>query len=295
VLTDRGGPMKSSVCRRLRTLLPAALLVVVALEAPAMAVPPSNDSISAAVGIGAPPGRFVVDTRRATASSSDGSCVRGRSVWFRSRPSVTRTVRLSTLGSTYDTVLTVFRGTRAHRTRIACVDDSFDTNAASARQIRLVAGRTYWIAVSACCGRSAPGGRLVLSTFRPVAAGLRTTITAVETGAVSGRLLVHGTARCTTPSELDVSLVVSQRVGAGGANVASGEGAFTGICGRRTSRWAATVDSSTGWAFAPGRVSMTSDALASDGFEAVEVGPRTRTYVVTLNSGARTSTAAGPP
>ncbi len=278
--------MKRSSQHRVCSVVAAALLAVVALEVPALAAPPANNSITSATPLGAPPARFVVDTRQATASPSDGSCVHGRSVWFRTRPGVTRTVRLSTIGSDYDTVLAVFRGTRTNRTRIACADDSFDEGGAATTQVRFVAGRTYWVAASACCSRSAPGGQLVLNTFLPTATGLTASVVSVETGAISGRLLVHGTARCSTPSDLELELSASQRVGAG-ANVASGEGFTTGVCGRQASTWTATLDSFTGWAFQTGTTSVTLSGFASDGFGFAQMGPQTGNFVVTENPNAR--------
>jgi hypothetical protein len=283
--------MNQPVRRRVRALLAAALLGVVALEAPAiaaptLAAPPSNDSISTATRLTTPPARYVVDTSQATASSTDGSCVQGRSVWFRTRPARTRTVQFSTVGSDYDTVLAVFRGSRANHTRIACADDSFDTSAAATRRVRMVAGATYWIAVSACCSKTAAGGHLVLNTFLPAPAGLTATVDRVQTGAVSGRLIVHGTARCTTPSELEVDLVASQRVGGGGANVASGGGSVLGTCGPKAGRWTATLDSQTGWAFQARPISVTLDAFANDGYAAATVGPETATFPVTTSPNA---------
>lgn len=278
--------MKRSVRRRVCTLVAAALLIIMALQVPALAAPPGNDSIASATPLGTPPHTFVVDTRQATASATDGSCVHGRSVWFRIRPTVTQTVRLSTLGSDYDTVMAVFRGPRTNRTRVACADDTFEFSPTEARQVRFVAGNTYWIAVSACCSRTAPGGRLVLNTFRPAAAGATTTIDSVETGAVSGRLLVHGTTRCTTPSELVLELSASQRVAAG-ANVARGDGSSLGICGREDSTWTTTVDSQTGWAFQPGPISVTLGGFVFDGFNGVQVGPQTSNFVATENATAR--------
>jgi hypothetical protein len=206
-------------------------------------------------------------------------------VWFQTRPAVTRTVQLSTVGSDYDTVLAVFRGTRRNRTRIACADDSFGTSAAATRRVRMVAGVKYWIAVSACCSRTAPGGRLVLNTFLPAPAGLTAAVDSVQTGAVSGRLIVHGTARCPTPSELQVDLAASQRVG-GGANVASGGGSVLGTCGPKAGRWTATVDSQTGWAFQTGRVSITLNGFADDGYAAATAGPETATSTVTASPDA---------
>ena len=276
--------MHLSLGRRVFIGMSAAFLVVAALAAPASAAPPPNDSIRSATALGVPPTRFVVDTSDATASSADGSCVVGSSVWFRSRPGITRTVRISTLGSDYDTVLAVFRGPRDNRTRIACADDSFESSTASARQVRFVAGNTYWVAVSACCTGTARGGQLVLNTFLPRAAGATTTIEDVETGTVSGRLLVQGTSRCATPSELQLSVTANQRVG---PNVARGEGFFSGVCGPTTSPWTAVVDSQTGWAFQAGSAVVTWGGFAGDAFDFVRVGPETRTFTVTERPDAR--------
>jgi hypothetical protein len=273
--------MKRSVRRRVLTMLATTLLIILALEVPALAAPPTNDAITSATGLGTPPKNFVIDTQEATASSSDGGCVFGRSVWFKTHPGTTRTVRLSTLGSDYDTVLAVFRGPRTDRTRIACVNDSFDINPSEARQVRFVAGKTYWVAVSACCSRTAHGGQLVLNTFLPTPAGVETTIESVESGAISGRLLIHGTAQCTTPSELELDVSASQRVG-GGTNVASGEGFGDVICGADESPWTAKVDSQTGWAFQPtGKTSVTVDSFVYDGFDFTEGEPLSGNFDVT--------------
>jgi hypothetical protein len=275
--------MKRSLQGRVCTVLATALLITLALAAPALAAPPSNDSITSATRLGAPPARFDVDTRQATASSTDGGCVFGRSVWFRIRPTVTRSVRLTTLGSDYDTVLTVFRGTSTNRTRIACVDDdAFEDAGTEAAQVRFVAGKQYWVAVSSCCRRTAGGGHLELSTYLPTAAGVTTTIDSVESGAVSGRLLVHGTVQCDTPSVMDLDLSASQRVGAG-ANVASGDGEVFDVCGPQESNWTARVDSRTGWAFQPGTTSVTLTGVVYDGFGLVEAGPQTDNFDVTDN------------
>jgi len=278
--------MKRSVLPRLCTVLAAAALAVMALEVPALAAPPGNDSISSATPLGTPPARFVLNTRQATASRTDGSCVQGASVWFRTRPTVTRTVRLSTIGSDYDTVLTVFRGTRTNRTRIGCANESFGTTAAAALQVRLVAGNTYWVAASACCSRTAPGGHLVLNTFRPTPPRARVTIDSVETGGVSGRLLVHGTARCAVPSEVGLDLFASQRVAAG-ANVASGEASAASFCGPTATSWTATLDSGTGWAFQTGNISLERNGFVSDGVAGADFPAQTDTFVVTQNAAAR--------
>jgi hypothetical protein len=278
--------MKHVTYRRAFAVIAAVLLSVTGLALPALAAAPTNDSIDTATPLGTPPAKFVEDTSHATADATDGRCVLGSSVWFRTRPKVTRTVRMTTLGSDYDTVLTVFKGPKSNRTRIACVDDSFNTNTASAVQVRFVAGTTYWIAISACCQHKAQGGQLVLNTSLPAAAGISATIGTVETGTISGQLLVGGVVHCTTLSEYEVDLTASERVNAG-ANVARGSGFTVGICGPDGTTWSMTIDSDTGWAFQPGNARLIQAFQAWDGFQFQRVGPSTSNLVVTENPSAR--------
>ncbi len=270
---------------RLLTVL-ATVLLVVAPQVPASADPPANDAVTHARALGMAPRTFSIDTTEATASSNDGSCVGGASVWFRISPKVTRVVRLSTLGSDYDTLVGVFRGPRSSRRLIACLDDTFGS-ATEARGFRFVAGQTYWVAVSACCDRTSRGGHLALRTWLPTPAGVTATVDSVRSGAVSGRLVVRGTAECATPSELWVSAYASQRVNAG-TNVARGgsEGYATCLPGQPTS-WTVRLDSDTGWAFQAGQIAMTVDGGAYDGFQFAPFDEPTETWTVTEDAAAR--------
>lgn len=253
--------------RRMPALAAAAALVtggaVVAAAPPAYSAPPGNDTIANARVIPDIPTRIVQNTRRASSSANDGQCVGGDSVWYRFRPISTEAVRVVTIGSDFDTVLAVFRGGRASRTLVACNDDA--AGLASAVRVRFVAGARYWIAVSACCGRSEGGGRSVLTLYRPRPAATRVHIDSVETGAVSGRLFASGTLRCATPSASAVAVVVSQRVG---TMVARGRGRVEApLCGPRGLSWEVQVDSSTGVAFQEGLASVTLSVSSSDGFQ----------------------------
>lgn len=266
------------------TTLDAASASKLALSAP------PNDSINSATRLGAPPAKYVEDTSKATHNSTDGKCVGGSSVWFRSRSAVTRTVRLSTVGSDYSTTLAVFSGPKSNRTLIGCASGFLDEGSFgfAARQVRFVAGKTYWVAVSACCGRGATGGQLVLNTWRPTAAGISATIESVETGTVSGELLVTGTVRCKTPSAYEVQVSASERV-ADGANVASGGGYVDDVCGPTSKSWSLVIDSNTGWAFQPGTARLTQAAFVYDGFGFEQAGPEANNFDVTANPNARSS------
>ena len=258
------------------SVLASAVITVLALAPPASADPPANDEIESATRVTAVPARFVQDTGGATASSTDGPCVFGDSVWYRYRPAETRRVRWVTIGSDYDTVLAVFRGPRRDRTLVGCNDDAvfFD----SAVAVRHVAGEKYWVAVSACCSLRSRGGELELNAYAPAPAGVTSTVATVATGAVSGRLFVDGTIACDTLAGAYLEVTASQRVG---ENVAHGEGfGLVDPCRPEGGEWSVALDSTTGWAFQPGLVSLTVSVQAFDGFNFVEQGPDTANYPV---------------
>ena len=249
-------------------LLAAALplLLSVVAVAPANAAAPSNNTVAGATLIPAVPGVYHEDTTGATGSASDGKCVRGASVWFKMRPSATTRLRVVTAGSDYDTMIAVFTGTRRHRTLVGCNDDGIGLSAAV--QQRFVAGHRYWIAVSACCSRQATGGHAVLTVYRPAPAGVTATVDTVESGGISGRLIVSGTVTCPTPSAVDIPMVASQRID---GNVARGYGElYLEDCTSTPQDWSVRIDSDTGWAFEPGQLALSYQETAFDGFSYVE-------------------------
>lgn len=236
---------------------------VVGAAGPATGAPPGNDTIENALDLTGIPTRVVQNTREADAEAGDGRCVRGDSVWYRFRPTTTSTARVVTVGSDYDTILAVFRGSRADRTRIACNDDA--VGLASATELELEAGARYWIAVSACCSNSAVGGRTVLTLYFPRPAAATATLGSADTGAVSGRLFASGTMRCATPSVAAVTVTVSQRVG---ISVARGTNLVElPLCGPSPRPWTVQVDSETGVAFQEDVASVTVLLETADGFD----------------------------
>ncbi|MGZ5400718.1 MAG: hypothetical protein ACXWDM_11975 [Nocardioides sp.] len=260
---------RNSYHRRFVALTVGVLLAtsgaVVAATLPAYGAPPGNDSIANARTITGIPTRIVQDTREASPSADDGECVFGDSVWYRFRPTTTRTGRVVTIGSTFDSVLAVFRGPRDRRTLVACSDDAVGLDAAA--QVRFTTGTRYWIAVSACCRASAAGGGSVLTLYRPrpAATTVSLDLDSVETGAVSGRIFASGTVSCNTPSSVAaVSVTVSQRVG---TFVARGTGfADVPLCDRTARSWSVQVDSETAIAFQEGVASVTVGGDSFDGF-----------------------------
>lgn len=247
-------------------VLVAALLATTTPSVARAAVAPPNDLISAATSITGVPFLSSQDTRRATRSTDDGRCVSQASVWYRFRPTTTTRARLTTVGSDFDTVLAVFRGTRSNRTLVRCDDDGVGLQ--SATQLRFVAGQTYWVAVSACCTASATGGNAELRLYRGRAADVTATLDSVESGGVSGRLALTGTIECPTPSIAAVEVTVSQR---NGDQVARGyQIEELAYCGPEGGSWRAVVDSDTGWAFRDGRAVVDATAYSFDGFADAE-------------------------
>ena len=259
--------MNHRILRRSRIAATAAVVavasVLTSVSTPAHAAPPANDRIADAQTVSVP-STIHTDTREATHSRSDGRCVFGASVWYRLRPTTTGRVRITTIGSDYDTVLTVFEGPRNGRAFLQCSDDA--AGLASAVRPRLVKGRTYWIAISRCCRARSHGGAAVLNVFQQsVPPSVSVTVEKVESGAVSGRLLVSGTLTCGTDSVADTYLQVSQRVGDGVAR--SEDGTYNVLCTPgEPAPWQLRLDSYTGWAFQPGPVLLDLAAQSDDGF-----------------------------
>ncbi|QBR92856.1 hypothetical protein [Nocardioides euryhalodurans] len=254
----------SSRLRMLASTGAALGVAVWGLAVPAHAVAPPNDTPAGAIEIATVPATIEAGTRQATTDLKRRPCVFGRSIWYRYRPTATATVRMVTIGSSFDTVLAVHSGGAKPRTLLACNDDA--AGLASAVRPMLTAGQHYWIAVSSCCGSSrAPGGDLVLRLYEGgSAAAVELTVDRAEAGSVSGRIRLHGTATCATPSVVWSALVASQRID---AQVARGSTELmVRECTTTPTEWTVRVDSETGWAFRPGTVAVDVRAEGDDGF-----------------------------
>lgn len=88
----------------------------------------------------------------------------GRSVWFKFTPRRTQRVRLSTHASSFDTIASVYEGSRLSRLRrVVSNDDARGETFATRLSFRAVAGRTYRIAVD---GYQRDSGDLVVRLHR---------------------------------------------------------------------------------------------------------------------------------
>lgn len=82
-----------------------------------------------------------------------------RSVWYRYVPPCNGTLDINTIGSNYDTVLSVFRGNCLSATQVACDDDGGTGTTSQLTGVGVTAGFTYYIKVSAY-GLNNAGGTL---------------------------------------------------------------------------------------------------------------------------------------
>src|SRR3954469_312907 len=88
--------------------------------APALAAaPPPNDDFDAATVISSLPFSDGIDTSPATTAADAPYCAgTGASVWYRFTPTQDVDVQADTFGSSYDTTLSAFTGSRGSLTRV---------------------------------------------------------------------------------------------------------------------------------------------------------------------------------
>jgi hypothetical protein len=125
----------------------------------AQAVPPANDDFDSAVTIASLPFSTTQLTTEATAALDDPTaCYNNGSVWFSFTPATNMTIDANTFGSTYDTVLAAYTGSRGSLALVpgACNDDFSGTQ--SRIVFEATAGTTYYLMASQCCGYGGSGG-----------------------------------------------------------------------------------------------------------------------------------------
>lgn len=114
-----------------------------------IAPPPPNDDFNNATVIQSIPFTTSEDVSVATTAPDDPlSCFgANQTVWFAFTPPTNIRLEANTFGSNYDTILSVYTGTRGALTLIACNDDSNNTVQSRVR-FDAVAGTTYYFMVS---------------------------------------------------------------------------------------------------------------------------------------------------
>jgi hypothetical protein len=154
--------MRRPQTTRLVVVTVAGLLLALVNVSPAVAQP-ANDDFDNATVVGALPFTDTIGTADATTAGDDPFCNGNEhSVWYAFTPTANTTIRADTVGSNYDTTLSVYTGTRGALSQIACA--SFPAQVT----LGVSANTTYYFMVaSACCG--GPGGTLVFNITGPPA------------------------------------------------------------------------------------------------------------------------------
>jgi hypothetical protein len=129
---------------------------------------PSNDDFNSAVVIASLPFNLIETTTAATTAPDDpASCgslftsTDSNSVWFRFTAPSAGNLTVTTAGSSYDTVLSVWTGNRGSLALVTCNDDVAPGNLQSAVGFVASAGTTYFIEVTQF--DTPGGGTLVLN------------------------------------------------------------------------------------------------------------------------------------
>jgi len=136
--------------------------------------PPSNDHFANAIVIGDAGGivNYLLPALDVSAASTDPTDPffpnqlgqRYRSVWYRFNPAVPGTLKLSTAGSSYDTILGVWTGTEGDLTLVRW-NDNVSTRKQAALSFSVIPGSTYWIEVAS---KTETAGQLLFQlTFTP--------------------------------------------------------------------------------------------------------------------------------
>ncbi len=130
-------------------------------------MPLTHDDIDGATVVDSIPYTTTADTTDASIAQDDPSftCLEGsldNSVWYRYIPSESGPLTVSTQGSNYDTVMSIWTGTRGNLQSVGCNDDITDTAETRYSQIQLqvTGGITYYIEVASY---TSGGGTLSLS------------------------------------------------------------------------------------------------------------------------------------
>jgi hypothetical protein len=209
--------LRKLVCFAASSLLVATGAVLTA--PPAVAAPPTNDTIPGAKTIGTVPFVDRVSTREATRGAVGGNSCYGdsHSVWYRYAPTQSRTLDLDTLQSSYGAIVTVWRKTPGG---MVLEGD----NCSQTLRHSFTAGGTYYVMGSDCCNDT--GGDLVLRV-RP---GLRVSASVAPEGTVSnasGDATVEVTVTCSRPATVDAGVSVRQRIS--DTLIATGSGSAGGV------------------------------------------------------------------
>lgn len=153
------GSVKDGVCAVIRRSISiCALAGALTLLPLAAQAAPRNDDIYSATRISTPTFSADIDTTTATTAYNDPYCFgNSATVWWVYTAARSGAVEADTIGSNYDTTLSVYTGYPGSLTQIACDDDS--SGLQSVVNFSVQAGTTYYI-MAARYGENRTGGAL---------------------------------------------------------------------------------------------------------------------------------------
>lgn len=227
--------------KRSLTVVAAASLALLVLPDPAFAQP-TNDDFDAATVIGDPlPFRDTISTLDATTAPDDpaGCGPVSATVWYSYTPSASGVVVIDAFGSSYETVVAVYTGTRGALDVTRCEGDHDVSWSADA-------GTTYYVLAGSHPGET--GGQLSLA----VSGEPTIDVTLDRVGHVdphTGIAVVSGTLVCTAEFFDDIGVRGSLSQRAGRLTISGFIGAFPGPgfrCDGTLHRWTADVQGDNG-------------------------------------------------
>lgn len=112
----------------------------------------NNDDLSGAIDIGGETFSYTQETTKASTELKEPPSKCGKdgntTVWFQYTPTTETTMVLDTLGSNYDTVLSIWKGSKHPLTKLTCNDDRDDETIQSQLSMTFRANSTYYIKIN---------------------------------------------------------------------------------------------------------------------------------------------------
>jgi hypothetical protein len=173
---------------------------------------PSNDDISGAIWLGFPDSHSTSTLEATTGPGDESGCSYGPSVWY-GFTGTGANVEVNTVGSDFDTYLTVFADYGGGLQWVGCSDDYYGA------QSRVVffaeSGVTYYFLAQGYNGSS---GNLTINTAEPPPPPTPFTyeLTVDPTASVvakSGLVTLSGTVTCSTPGSVTIYIDAKQKAG----------------------------------------------------------------------------------
>lgn len=232
-----GSRCGSPVIRLALTVMLMASGLLVTTAGAVSAAAPSNDRFGNATVISSIPFTDSVDTTEATTTGVNPDCAgASNTVWYSFTPSVDGDIAANTVGSDFDTTLSVYIGDANDLIQVACNDDVHD-GVHSAVLFQATAGTTYYLMAGSCCGQGGGALELTVQEFEPL--DLDLTIGRGRVDPRTGDAVVKGTITCSA-SLAETPIYVELRQRRGDAIIV-GRGSAVVDCDTTSTKWRALV------------------------------------------------------